>query len=80
MKKNNVKEALYGAIVGLMDSPDLFRKYAASPKLSSWTVAGTLAIAELMVVMTPVIAEAEEEALNNRAKELVLQGLKGEKI
>jgi hypothetical protein len=43
-----------------------------------WTDEGVKALTEYLKLMTPVLITNERELLDKRAKELVLNGLKGE--
>ncbi len=50
------------------------------PQYSHWTEEGKKALADYMEIMTYKLLEAEEADLNQRSKQLVLKGLKGENI
>ena len=80
MEKDAVKAIMYGGINELMNNRDYFRRSAVGSKYSEWTEKGMTVLMEHTLEMTQRIQDAEDKALDKRAKELVIKGLKGEKV
>jgi hypothetical protein len=78
--RDNLKSMIYGGIVGMMDDTRLFHKSTVDAKYSEWTPEGIKALHEYMKLMTTQIVIAEEEAISQKAKDMVINGLKGVKI
>ena len=80
MDKQATKELIYGGLLELMNN----RKYYYYSNIGSnychWTDDGKLALQEFMSIMAVKMLEAEEKQLTKRAKELVINGLKGETV
>lgn len=80
MEKEAVKAIMYGGINELMNNKDYYRRSSISAKYSTWTETGMRVLMEYTLEMTQRIQDAEDKALDKRAKELVIKGLKGEKV
>ena len=80
MEKDAVKAIMYGGINELMNNKDYFRRSAVGSKYSEWTETGMRVLMEHTLEMSRHIQDAEDKALDKRAKELVIKGLKGEKV
>jgi hypothetical protein len=80
MNKSVVKDIIYGGIVEMMNNRDLFYNSSVNTKYSEWTAAGIIALQEFLQAMSTQILDSQEEDLNKRAKEMVINGLKGEKV
>ena len=76
MDRTVVKDLLYGGLIEMMQNRDLYYRSSAGAKFSHWTERGTLAVAEFVTSMTPHMHTAEDEMLNERAKQLVMKELK----
>jgi hypothetical protein len=80
MEKLAVKEFMFGGMSELMNNRRYYHHSSVGLDYSHWTDEGKEALIEYMNVVGHMIKQAEEVELNKRAKELVLKGLKGEKI
>jgi len=80
MDKDAVKSVMYGGINELMNNRDYYRRSVVSSRYSEWTETGMKILMEYTLEMTQRIQDAEDKALDKRAKELVIKGLKGEKV
>lgn len=83
MKKSKIdKEALDSLIAGGVYALSQNRKYyynsAVGVEYSHWTESGKDALAEYTSLMVYKMKEAEEAELNQRAKNLILNELKGD--
>jgi hypothetical protein len=59
----------------MMQNKDLYYS-SVNAQYSHWTERGTLAVAEFVTNMTPHMHTAEDEMLDDRAKQLVMKELK----
>jgi len=80
MEKDAVKAIIYGGINELMNNRDYYHRSAVGSKYSTWTEKGMAVLMEHTLEMTRRIQDAEDTALDKRAKDLVIKGLKGEKV
>jgi len=80
MEKDAVKAIIYGGINELMNNRDYYHRSSVGSKYSTWTEKGMAVLMEHTLEMTRRIQDAEDTALDKRAKELVIKGLKGEKV
>lgn len=80
MDKKATKELIYGGLLELMHNRHYFYHSSVGAEYSHWTDEGKEALIEYMNFMAFKMIQAEEVDLNKRAKELVLKGLKGDKI
>jgi hypothetical protein len=78
MDKQTIKDTLYGGIHEMMHNPKYFYYSSVGHNYCRWTDEGVKALTEYLKLMTPVLITNERELLDKRAKELVLNGLKGE--
>jgi hypothetical protein len=76
MDRGAAKDLLYGGLVEMMQNRDLYYTSAMGAKYSHWTERGTLAVTEHILNMTQCIHKAENEMLDERAKQLVMKELK----
>jgi hypothetical protein len=74
-----VKELLFGGVQQLAKDRRFYRHSTVGVEYSYWTEEGHKALAEYMNLMVCQMLKAEEKELNQRAKNLVINGLKGEK-
>lgn len=79
MKKQAVKNILYGGIAGIMSDPTFYREYS-DPRYATWTDDGKKALQEFIEMISIEVAIAEKEDITTKAKELTLKGLKGENV
>jgi hypothetical protein len=80
MDKQTVKDLMYGGITGLISNRRYYYHSAAGPQYSYWTTEGQAALVEYITLLSGMIIESDEVELNQRAKNLVIKGLKGETI
>lgn len=80
MDKQAVKDLVYGGLQELVRNRTYYYNSGIGSNYSHFTEEGEQALKEYMKLMVPKMCEAEEKYLDKRAKELVIKGLKGEKI
>lgn len=80
MKKDAVKDLMFGGINELMRNKNYYYFSSIGSNYCHWTEEGKLVLQEYMDLVTHKLYEAEQESLNKRAKELVVKGLKGETV
>lgn len=78
MKKNAVKDLIFGGITELSRNTRFYYHSSVGKGYCYWTEEGKEALIEFMSEMTPLLRKAEEEDLDNRAKEMVLKELKSQ--
>ncbi len=79
MDKDSIKDLLYGGISELVNNRDFYHMSGVSTEYSKLTDRGAAAILMFINQMAVNILVAQQAELDNRAKQLVLNGLKGEK-
>lgn len=80
MEQGAVKALMYGGLQELLRDRRYYYHSSVGLSYSHWTEEGKVALIDYMNIIGWKILEAEEVVLNKRAKELVIKGLKGEKI
>lgn len=80
MKKDAAKDLLYGGLMELIQKRENYYNSSVGSNYNHFTETGQDAVKEFLKEMATIMLRAEEESLNTRAKELVIKGLKGEKI
>ena len=80
MDKQAVKDLMFGGVMELMRNNRYYYKSSVGGNYCHWTEDGKTALHEYIQIVSHKLWEAEEADLNKRSKELVLKGLKGEKI
>ena len=80
MDKQAVKDITYGGISELMRNPNYYYFSSVGSAYSYWTENGKQALQEYMDLMAYQFREVELADLDQRAKELVLKGLKGDEV
>jgi hypothetical protein len=80
MEQGAVKALMYGGIQELLRDRRYYYHSSVGAGYSHWTEEGKVALIDYMNIIGWKMLEAEEVVLNKRAKELVIKGLKGEKI
>ena len=76
MHKNAVKDIVFGGLQELSRNTRFYYYSSSGAAYSHWTDEGKEAVLEFMKEMTPLMRAAEEQDLDNRAKEMVLKELK----
>jgi hypothetical protein len=64
----------------ILNNPNYYYNSRVGPDYNHFTERGKAAMDEYLKTMAGLMLKAEEESLNKRAKELVIQGLKGENV
>lgn len=77
MEKPAIKDALYGGINEMMNNSKYFYYSNVGATYCHWTEEGERALTEYIKLMTPVLLTSERASLDKRAKQMVLDGLKG---
>jgi len=80
MDRQAVKELMYGGVAELMRNRHYFYHSSVGAQYSHWTEEGQKALAEYMTLIGCKMLEAEHEELDKRAKDLVINGLKGKSV
>jgi hypothetical protein len=80
MDTDSIKELMFGSIKELSHNRKYYYHSTIGINYSHWTDEGIAALTDFMSIMAHKIHEAEAAELNKRAKELVINGLKGEKV
>jgi len=80
LEKAAIKDLFYGGMVEIMNNKNYYYKSSIGSEYNHLTESGLKAMSEYIQVMATMIANAEEASLNKRAKDLVINGLKGEKV
>jgi len=78
MDKPAVKDLVYGGLQELLRNRDYYYHSGVNSKYSSFTDQGVQAITEYLNTMAWLMIESENEELDRRAKEMVINGLKGD--
>lgn len=78
LEHSAVKDWVYGGIIELMNNPKYYRKSGVDSRYSYWTEEGKVVLIEFMFKVCQSIEEAERDKLMKLAKQLVMNGLKGE--
>jgi hypothetical protein len=80
MEQDAVKSLMYGGLQELMRNRRYYYHSTVGVSYSHWTEEGKTALIDYMNIIGFKMLEAEEIALNKRAKDLILKGLKGETV
>ncbi len=76
MDRTVVKDLVYGGLIEMMQNKDLYYYSSVGAKYSHWTDRGTLAVSDHIINITQQIHKAEDDMLDERAKQLVMKELK----
>lgn len=79
MDKEALKNVIYGGLIALASDRTLYYR-GIGPQYSHWTENGQEALQSFLDIMTYQMLKVEESEMDRRAKELVVKGLKGEKV
>jgi len=80
MEKIVIKDLMYGGLTELMNNKEFYYRSGVGADYSHWTEKGSIVMLDFVKSMTKQMHTAEDLSLNNRAKELVIKGLKGETV
>ena len=76
MEKQAIKELLYGGVNELMQNRRYYYRSSVGSNYSHWTDEGRVAMEKFIKDMTQYIYDAEQAALDERARDLVMKELK----
>lgn len=76
MEKAAIKDLVYGGICELMQNRRYYYRSSVGRDYSHWTDEGKVAMASFMQEITQYVWDAEEAALDKRAKDIMLAELK----
>lgn len=77
MEKQAIKELLYGGIGELMKNRRYYYQSSVGKGYSHWTDEGHIALNEFVSEIAHFIVESDKQELDRRAKEMVMETLKG---
>ena len=77
MKKDAVKDLLYGGLLELINSKNNYYNSGIGSSYSHFTDQGNQAVQEYLKEMAAIMLRAEAAELDKRAKEMVMKELKG---
>ena len=80
MDKDAVKNLVFGGVCELIRDTRYYYYSSVGSNYCHFTDKGEVALKEFMSQMATVIRQAEEADLDKRAKDMVIRGLKGEKV
>jgi hypothetical protein len=80
MEKAALKDLLYGGLTELMNNKEFYYRSSVGVDYSHWTEKGNIVMLEYVTSMTKQMHTAEDNALDKRAKDMVIRGLKGETL
>ena len=78
LNRSAIKDLVYGGLKELASNTEFYYQSPVSSEYSHLTDAGREAVADYLDRMLYIINKSEEESLNIRAKQMVINGLKGE--
>lgn len=76
MEKQAIKDLMYGGINEMMQNRRYYYRSSVGKNYSHWTEEGKVAMEKFVHDMTQYVWDAEENALDKRAKDMVLKELK----
>lgn len=80
MDNGAIKEIIYGGVTELMKNRKYYYRSAVSSDYCHWTDEGKEAVCQFLNLLGPQINRNEEEDLKQRSKDMIIKGLKGEKV
>lgn len=80
MDSSDIKELMFGGIKQIMSQNEYYYNSSVSPDYSRFTDKGKEVLLEFVNMVGHKLLIVEEQELNDRAKKLVINGLKGEKV
>jgi rRNA-processing protein FCF1 len=78
MDKQAIKEVMYGGIKELMNSRRYYYKSSVGKEYCHFTEEGKEAVQSFIMDMAKYITAAEDQELDQRAKDMIMKELKGE--
>lgn len=80
MDRQATKDIVYGGLLELMRNRNYYYYSSVGADYSHWTDEGAKVLLDYMNIMGYAMLKADDALLNQRAKDLVVKGLKGEKV
>jgi hypothetical protein len=80
MDKEAIKNLMFGGFCELIRDSRYYHKSSVGPEYCYFTARGEIAIQDFMSQLAVHMHKAEEADLDRRAKDMVINGLKGEKV
>lgn len=80
MEKQALKDILYGGINELIQDKKYYYNSGIGSSYSHWTDEGKESATAYMHSIAQLMIDVDHKLLDKRAKELVMNGLKGEKV
>jgi len=80
MEKAALKDILYSSMLELLNNSKYYYRSKISTDYDHWTDAGSVAVVEYTKTMAELMLAAEKKDLDQRAKDMVIKGLKGETL
>ncbi len=77
MQKTAIKDLLYGGISELMKNKNYYYNSSVGKAYSHFTDEGKIALSEFVLEISQFMTEADKAELDRRAKEMVMDTLKG---
>ena len=76
LNEKEVMEMIGGALRSIVDNSGYFYRSSVGPQYSKLYPQGEQMLIKSMSVLLPLLSKAQEESLDRRAKELVIEELK----
>ena len=76
LNETEVMEMISGTLRSIIDNSDYFYRSPVAVQYSKLNPQGEQVLIKTMSVLLPLMAKAQDESLNQRAKELVVKELK----
>lgn len=80
LEKAAIKDLLYGGVMEILNNPEFYYNSKISSDYNRFTDRGKVAMEGYLKTVAALMLTAEEESLNKRAKEMVINSLKGDKV
>jgi hypothetical protein len=80
MKKQALKDIIYGSLRELADNKELYYYSSVSSDYSQFTEEGIKAMNELVTLLCYQIIKTEDMILKEKSKEMLMNDLKGDKV
>ncbi len=77
MEKQAIKELMYGGLKEIMNNSRYYYRSSVGKEYSNFTESGKLVVEKFVTDLAGYITEAENADLDKRARDMVLQELKG---
>lgn len=80
IEKAAIKDLFYGGMLEILNNKFYYYHSSVGPEYSHFTESGNRVMAEYLTMVAHMMMAAEQESLNKRAKDLVINGLTGETV